>query len=116
MAQKELQNIQLEKQIKQIQKQQEIEKRAAFAHISKWLNKGANHVPRWMLENNYFITSLRKVKNGDQYMKLLKTFGRHFLLNQSQCRTILSQNNETQERVNHIVKVLVIYIKLINDN
>ena len=62
----------------------------AYKDIKIWLKSGTKTVPSWMTDNRAFITALEKVKSTDQYINLIKKFGRHYIVNQEQCGTILT--------------------------
>ena len=83
-------NIQLERQIKTICDQLENQKENAFKDVKLWLKNGTRIVPSWMSDNAAFTTALTKVRTVYQYINLINKFGRHFIVNQDQCGTILT--------------------------
>ena len=82
-------------------------KELAYRNMHGWLSKGTHKVPNWMAQNKNFVTSLSKVKNGEQYIKMLKQFGRHFIVNQAQCRNLLNSNNSRKEDIDKVIKVIL---------
>ena len=59
-----------------------------------------------MYSNPGFIEALKKLKSTEQYVKLLKTFGRHFIVNQAQCGTILNAVNLPEEEIVRIKAII----------
>ena len=98
--------IQLEKQVKVISNQLEIQRKNAYKDISLWLKKGTNTVPTWMYSNNEFITALKNIKTTMQYINMINKFGRHFIVNQAQCSTILNAVNLPEEEITKIKSVI----------
>ena len=95
----------MERKIRKIRDQVDREAKVAYNHISKWLGRGPTSVPTWMNQNALFKNELSKVKNGTQYMNLLKKYGRQFVLNPSQCRFLMATTNEKPEKIECMVKV-----------
>lgn len=88
--------IQLEKQVKTICNQLEIQKENAYKDVKMWLKNGTRTVPSWMSKNAAFVKALAKIKTVYQYINLINKFGRHFIVNQEQCGAIL-RNAKVEE-------------------
>jgi hypothetical protein len=99
-------NIQLERQIKTICNQLEIQKENAFKDVKLWLKNGTRVVPSWMTDNAAFTSSLTKIKTVYQYINLINKFGRHFIVNQEQCGAILKNAKVGKVEI-EIVKAVI---------
>ena len=99
-------NIQLERQIKTICNQLEIQKENAFKDVKLWLKNGTRVVPSWMTDNAAFTASLTKIKTVYQYINLINKFGRHFIVNQEQCGAILKNAKVGKVEI-EIVKAVI---------
>ena len=99
-------NIQLERQIKTICNQLEIQKENAFKDVKVWLKNGTRVVPSWMTDNAAFTASLTKIKTVYQYINLINKFGRHFIVNQEQCGAILKNAKVGKVEI-EIVKAVI---------
>ena len=99
-------NIQLEKSVKRICSQLERRKKLAYNNLSFWLSGGTGKVPSWMFKNKEFVRGLANITNGRQYIKLLEQFGRHFIVNQAQCKILLGANNERPEKIKNVVSII----------
>ena len=103
----------MDRKIRQIKLQCEREKKVAFSHMQKYLARGPTSVPTWMAYNLNFNRELAAIWTGEQYLQILKKYGRQFVLNPAQCRFLMSSANERPEKIEKVVKVkIVLYIKI----
>ena len=103
---KALNKIQLEKQVKVICEQLKTQKENVYKDVSTWLKNGTRIVPTWMYNNPDFIEALKNLKNTPEYVKLIQKFGRHFIVNQSQCSTILNAANVPKDKIVKVKSVI----------
>ena len=89
-----------------ISEQLEVQSENAYKDVKLWLKNGTRAVPSWMNDNHAFITALGGIKSTDQYIKLIKKFGRHFIVNQEQCGTILAEAKVPIGKITEIQKVI----------
>ena len=99
-------NNQLEKQVKSICEQLKVQQENTYKDLSIWLKNGTAIVPTWMYNNPGFISALKLLRTTEQYIKLLKTFGRHYIVNQAQCSTILNAINMPEDEISRVKKVI----------
>jgi hypothetical protein len=97
----------MERQIRKVQQQYEREAKVAYSHMSKWLQNGRNFVPTWMNGNKHFKSDLANIMNGQQYLMMLKKYGRQFVLNPEQCKFLLQSENERPQKIQRIIKVIL---------
>ena len=59
-----------------------------------------------MSDNVAFTTALSKVKSIYQYINMINKFGRHFIVNQDQCGTVLRKAKVAEDEIEK-VKVII---------
>ena len=99
----------MDRKIRQIKLQCEREKKIAFQHMQKYLGRGPTSVPTWMAYNLNFTRELAAIWNGEQYLQMLKKYGRQFVLNPAQCRFLMASANERPDKIEKLVKVKNLY-------
>jgi hypothetical protein len=96
----------LERQVKTISDQLEVQKQNAYEDVKSWLKNGTKVVPSWMSDNAAFITALSKVKSIYQYINVINKFGRHFIVNQDQCVAVLRKAKVAEDEIEKIKAII----------
>ena len=96
-------------------KRLEQERQKAFDMLKKWVEKDANHVPKWMMSNTEFKNELGDCSSIDQYEKLLEKHGTNFVVTVSQTIRILTKENCAKNRIQMVANTGKI-LKIKNHN